>query len=185
MFVLDVSEVTFQSEATSILTTPIGGMTTKEYIVIGICCLLLGLIYVSSVFVYLHMRKRKTREQALRRNSLNDFNNDINYPANDQVRFSIPFGHNGPLYSTCGSMTTTNEPHSCASISSLKEDIGIVKSNPLLKHFAQFNESHSGFVSDISNSTGDCEIEVNFNDLVKQVTKNLLYNLPIFIFTKL
>lgn len=35
------------------------GLTISEYIAIGICSILLGLIYVASVFLYLHIRRRK------------------------------------------------------------------------------------------------------------------------------
>lgn len=34
-------------------------MSVSEYIAIGICSVLLGLIYVASVFLYLHIRKRR------------------------------------------------------------------------------------------------------------------------------
>ncbi|TMW40240.1 hypothetical protein DOY81_014680, partial [Sarcophaga bullata] len=153
-----VSEVLFQAETTATLASTSDGMSIKEYIVIGVCSLLLGLIYVSSVFLYLHMKKRKTRDQSRSRNSLDDLNNEINYPKNDQVTFGAPFTRSGSLYSA-GSLTTSNEPRSRASLSSLKEEMGIVKNNPLLQHFPQLNDHHSGFTSDISNSNSECEMD--------------------------
>ncbi|XP_056642781.1 uncharacterized protein LOC130449117 [Diorhabda sublineata] len=35
-------------------------LSVSEYVAIGICSILLGLIYVASVFLYLHIRKKKT-----------------------------------------------------------------------------------------------------------------------------
>uniref|UniRef100_A0A1A9WP91 Uncharacterized protein n=1 Tax=Glossina brevipalpis TaxID=37001 RepID=A0A1A9WP91_9MUSC len=165
----NVSEVLFQSEATTTLASTSDGMSTKEYIVIGICSLLLGLIYVSSVFLYLHMKKRKSRDQHHMRNSLDDLTNEINYPKNDQVTFGAPFARSGSLYSG-GSLTTSNEPRSRASLSSLKEEMGIVKNNPLLQHFPQLSDHHSGFASDISNSASECEMDGNsYHEKLKQV----------------
>ncbi|XP_058983866.1 uncharacterized protein LOC101888930 isoform X1 [Musca domestica] len=172
-FANNVSEVLFQSEATTTLAATSDGMSTKEYIVIGVCSLLLGLIYVSSVFLYLHMKKRKGREQPRMRNSLDDLANEINYPKNDQVTFGAPFTRSGSLYSV-GSMTTSNEPRSRASLSSLKEEMGIVKNNPLLQHFPQLSDHHSGFTSDISNSASECEMDGGYHDKMKQMQTNVL-----------
>lgn len=35
------------------------GLSVTEYIAIGVCSILLGLIYVASVFLYLHVRRRR------------------------------------------------------------------------------------------------------------------------------
>ncbi|XP_061397474.1 uncharacterized protein LOC133333160, partial [Musca vetustissima] len=174
-FANNVSEVLFQSEATTTLAATSDGMSTKEYIVIGVCSLLLGLIYVSSVFLYLHMKKRKGREQPRMRNSLDDLANEINYPKNDQVTFGAPFTRSGSLYSV-GSMATSNEPRSRASLSSMKEEMGIVKNNPLLQHFPQLSDHHSGFTSDISNSASECEMDGGgyHHDKIKQMQTNAL-----------
>lgn len=37
------------------------GLSVTEYIAIGICSILLGLIYVASVFLYLHLRRRRKK----------------------------------------------------------------------------------------------------------------------------
>nr|CAD7395170.1 unnamed protein product [Timema poppensis] len=38
---------------------PAPGLTVSEYVAIGVCSVLLGLIYVASVFLYLHVRRRR------------------------------------------------------------------------------------------------------------------------------
>ncbi|XP_055920764.1 uncharacterized protein LOC129952276 [Eupeodes corollae] len=156
----NVSEVLFQSEATSTLASTSDGMSTKEYIVIGVCSLLLGLIYVSSVFLYLHMKKRKTQAQELR-SSLNDLANEINYPKNDQVTFGAPFHRNGSVYSAA-----SLSPEHRLNGGHIKEEMGIVKNNPLLQHFPNLSDHHSGFTSDISNSNSECE---DVHDKIKQM----------------
>lgn len=40
-------------------------MTVSEYVAIGICSVLLGLIYIASVFLYLHIRKRNRTKSTL------------------------------------------------------------------------------------------------------------------------
>ncbi|GLV42232.1 shavenoid [Carabus blaptoides fortunei] len=61
-YINNVSEVVFSPDAQASDTSPVGGLTVSEYIAIGICSVLLGLIYVSSVFLYLHIRRRKRKE---------------------------------------------------------------------------------------------------------------------------
>ncbi|KAG5875336.1 hypothetical protein JTB14_027195 [Gonioctena quinquepunctata] len=62
----NVSEVAFvqdtQTEASS--STSSESMSVSEYVAIGICSVLLGLIYVASVFLYLHLRKRNREKDA-------------------------------------------------------------------------------------------------------------------------
>ncbi|XP_054089877.1 uncharacterized protein LOC105221417 [Zeugodacus cucurbitae] len=170
----NVSEVLFQSEATSTLASTSDGMSTKEYVVIAVCSLLLGLIYVASVFLYLHMKKRKGRHQSPHtRNSLDDMANEINYPKNDQVTFGTSFNRSGSLYSAT-SMGTSNEQRSRTSIGSLKEEMGIIKSNPLLQHFPQLSEHNSGFASDISNSNSECEMDSTLQEKLKQMQTSAL-----------
>jgi hypothetical protein len=38
-------------------------LSVTEYIAIGVCSILLGLIYVASVFLYLHVRRRRREKQ--------------------------------------------------------------------------------------------------------------------------
>ncbi|XP_070140847.1 serine-rich adhesin for platelets [Drosophila kikkawai] len=156
----NVPEVFFQPANSTTLASTSDGMTMREYVVIGICSLLLGLIYVASVFLYLYMKKRKRHSS---RNSLDNLANDINYPKNDQVTYGAPFSRVGSIYSanSMGLGGTGNDPNHRTSIGSHKEDMGIVKNNPLLQHFPQLSERehNSGFASDISNSNSECEME--------------------------
>ncbi|KAH8290131.1 hypothetical protein KR054_000180 [Drosophila jambulina] len=156
----NVPEVFFQPANSTTLASTSDGMTMREYVVIGICSLLLGLIYVASVFLYLYMKKRKRHSS---RNSLDNLASDINYPKNDQVTYGAPFSRVGSIYSanSMGLGGTGGDPNNRTSIGSLKEDMGIVKNNPLLQHFPQLSERehNSGFASDISNSNSECEME--------------------------
>ncbi|XP_043862744.1 uncharacterized protein LOC120457760 isoform X1 [Drosophila santomea] len=155
----NVPEVFFQPANSTTLASTSDGMTMREYVVIGICSLLLGLIYVASVFLYLYMKKRKRHSS---RHSLDNLTNDMNYPKNDQVTYGAPFSRVGSIYSSNSmGLGNGNESNTRTSIGSLKEDMGIVKNNPLLQHFPQLGERehNSGFASDISNSNSECEME--------------------------
>ncbi|XP_070066237.1 uncharacterized protein sha isoform X2 [Drosophila virilis] len=160
----NVPEVFFQPANSTTLASTSDGMSMREYVVIGICSLLLGLIYVASVFLYLYMKKRKSRGRHNSRHSLDNLGNEINYPKNDQVTYGAPFSRVGSVYSA-NSMGlghgSGNEAGTRASMASLKDDLGIVKNNPLLQHFPQLGERehNSGFASDISNSNSECEME--------------------------
>ncbi|XP_026836668.1 uncharacterized protein LOC6547170 isoform X2 [Drosophila erecta] len=155
----NVPEVFFQPANSTTLASTSDGMTMREYVVIGICSLLLGLIYVASVFLYLYMKKRKRHNS---RHSLDNLTTDMNYPKNDQVTYGAPFSRVGSIYSSNSlGLGNGNESNTRTSIGSLKEDMGIVKNNPLLQHFPQLSERehNSGFASDISNSNSECEME--------------------------
>lgn len=56
---LDVSEVSFSADAHAADDMNGNGLSISEYVAIGISSILLGLIYVASVFLYLHIRKRR------------------------------------------------------------------------------------------------------------------------------
>ncbi|KAI4466742.1 shavenoid isoform b [Holotrichia oblita] len=56
---LDVSEVVFSADAQSSDSSEGNGLSMSEIVAIGICSVLLGLIYVASVFLYIHMKKRR------------------------------------------------------------------------------------------------------------------------------
>ncbi|KAH8261598.1 hypothetical protein KR044_012106, partial [Drosophila immigrans] len=158
----NVPEVFFQPANSTTLASTSDGMTMREYVVIGICSLLLGLIYVASVFLYLFMKKRKRSGRHNSRHSLDNSGNEINYPKNDQVTFGAPFSRVGSIYSANSmGLGSGNDAATRASMASLKDDMGIVKNNPLLQHFPQLGERehNSGFASDISNSNSECEME--------------------------
>uniref|UniRef100_A0A6P7FPK0 Uncharacterized protein LOC114329860 n=1 Tax=Diabrotica virgifera virgifera TaxID=50390 RepID=A0A6P7FPK0_DIAVI len=68
--VSNVSEVAFVIDQNiSQETKSSETLTVTEYVAIGICSLLLGLIYVASVFLYLHLKKKKANSVDSRRNS--------------------------------------------------------------------------------------------------------------------
>ena len=134
-------------------------MTTKEYIVIAICSLCLGLIYIASVFLYIHVKKNKQNlPQDDEDNTLKDYNGsqEVTFGAGisatslnpnnifmDQSRSNSNLRGNlrGSSYRSGGS-------------SGPMDEINVVKKNPLLKHFSNLSDN-SGFMSDTSNSTLD------------------------------
>lgn len=52
-------EVLFSSDTT--IDSHSNGLSISEYVAIGICSVLLGFIYVASVMLYLHIRKRRRK----------------------------------------------------------------------------------------------------------------------------
>ncbi|XP_066249706.1 uncharacterized protein sha [Euwallacea similis] len=55
----NVTEVAFSLETNSSSeSTESDSLSVSEYVAIGICSILLGLIYVASIFLYLHLKKR-------------------------------------------------------------------------------------------------------------------------------
>lgn len=162
-----MTEVSFQSEIQADLsvTSTSDGLTTKEYIVIAVCSLLLGLIYVASVLLYLHVKKRKIRS-ASSGSAMNTIKDDINYPPNDQVTFGNGFNRTGSTFSNTGhgnmlgarGMSHQNSQRSSrrSNGSINEEEMNIVKSNPLLKHYPNLSDN-SGFISDMSNSNSECD----------------------------
>jgi hypothetical protein len=60
--VADVSEVAFSPDAHSAGTNS-NHLSVSEYVAIGTCSVLLGLIYVASVFLYVHLRKRREKSR--------------------------------------------------------------------------------------------------------------------------
>ncbi|KAK5648580.1 hypothetical protein RI129_003472 [Pyrocoelia pectoralis] len=58
-YLQNVSEVVFSADAQASEDVNNNRLSVSEYIAIGVCSILLGLIYVASVFLYLHIRKQK------------------------------------------------------------------------------------------------------------------------------
>ncbi|XP_068896459.1 uncharacterized protein sha isoform X2 [Tenebrio molitor] len=58
----NVSEVAFSPDAHSAGTNS-NHLSVSEYVAIGTCSVLLGLIYVASVFLYVHLRKRREKSR--------------------------------------------------------------------------------------------------------------------------
>lgn len=151
---------------------------------IGICSVLLGLIYVASVFLYLHVKKRKSRNASLNGASPSS----VATVKNDQVTFTASFRGTGVGgTSTFGMQQNRSDlmgggniggnsfrgnNSSAASYSGMAnglsgEELGIVKNNPLLKHYPNLNDN-SGFMSDMSNSNSEDEHVLNA-EIIKNV----------------
>lgn len=162
----DVTEVSFQSESSAVEASE--GLTTREYIVIGICSLLLGLIYVASVLLYLHMKKRKRRHGGASGGHSNTLesaktgDDEENVYKNDQVVYGQGFmrmaGGASSIYgSKSGSSMAGRNSGSMRSMSAAtpREEMGIIKSNPLLKHFPNLNDSSDAEMNNSSNNELD------------------------------
>lgn len=174
---IDVTEVSFQSESTSSTLPTIDGLTAKDYILIAVCSLILGLIYVASVFLYIHVKRYKMR-------SIGNANGDdtiqrkSDYQQNDEVTFGNGFSRSSYDRSS-GSMvgsgmgdrhTNLNRNMSLNGLGN--EEQGIIKSNPLLKHYPNLSDN-SGFISDMSNSNSECgDDRINPHELAKSVSIN-------------
>lgn len=162
------------------------GLSTKEYVVIAICSLCLGLIYIASVFLYIHMKKRKrTGSDGDDDDDANTIKNDYpSYQQNDQVTFGVglgshqvsPFGGQtrnsfigrggvgvGSQRQSGAAVGTVGAGHrgisTALNVGLHAEEMGIVKNNPLLKHFPNLSDN-SGFISDNSNSVSEFEDEL-------------------------
>lgn len=155
-----MTEVSFQSEATSSSITSIEGLTAKEYIVIALCSLILGLIYVASVFLYIHVKRNKNRSNDSEANGNNPPGNapKSNFPPNDQVTFGNGFnrGNYNRSISSINGDRLRNSARDVSLNGLGNEEHGIVKNNPLLKHYPNLSDN-SGFTSDLSNSNSDEE----------------------------
>lgn len=181
-----MAEVLFQPETHSSFVTSIDGLTAKEYIVIAICSLILGLIYVSSVFLYLHVKRHKSRNSNAGNGASSSPKSELN-STNDQVTFgngnySRPSqslnGGNGSVRGGGGASSLGTNSLSNRNIllnGSSCGEMGVIKNNPLLKHYPNLNDN-SGFISDMShsNSNSECDDE-------REITKNVIHFI-IFIF---
>lgn len=167
----DVTEVSFQLETHLSSVTSEDGLTARDYITIGLCSLILGLIYVASVFLYLHVKKYKSRNSS----SGHSVSNTVaksDFPSNDQVTFGSGFSHNynRTSQSIRGPDRTSGSSRGSLPLNGLAGDeMGIIKSNPLLKHYPNLNDN-AGFVSDVSHSNSECDDErAMSHDMMKNV----------------
>lgn len=177
-----MTEVSFQSEATlsSIVSTE--GLTAKEYILIAVCSLILGLIYVASVFLYIHVKRYKNRLSTLGQDAEADGGNAAGktseYGQNDQVKYGQGFSRSGNYNRSISSTNGMGEGRVSGSSRkmSLKglgdEEPGLVKSNPLLKHYPNLSDN-SGFTTDMSNSNSECDDERAMNHEI--MSKNVSF----------
>lgn len=114
----------------------------------------LGLIYIASVFLYLHIKKRKSQ-----RRSTNN-KDEYTYQQNDQVTFGAGISRSvfgGQTRSSLLSRSSLNGSQrgpgpTGPGLNLHTEEMGIIKSNPLLNYP---NLDNSGFVSDTSNSNSE------------------------------
>ncbi|KAM3963341.1 uncharacterized protein ACR2FA_002709 [Aphomia sociella] len=135
----NVTEVQFAPNAHTSEVSNTSGLTITEYVAIGISSLLLGLIYVASVFLYLHIRKR--RKAASDDGTIN--------------RLKGLKKKDGSVITERDIIRVKNE--SIQSLpSTLGQDNGVVKKNPLLNIPRQFHEAKS-FPSDSGSNISDSE----------------------------
>lgn len=137
-------------------------MNAKEYIVIGVCSLILGLIYVATVFLYIHIKKKKSNIKSENPKSRNEeTSGELGHSKNDQVIFGNGFVRNDSAYSLSTLVEQINNaPFNRRNSLSMKEEMGILKDNPLLQHYPSLNDQ-SGFASDLSNSNSECDVKVD------------------------
>ncbi|GBP70694.1 hypothetical protein EVAR_56196_1 [Eumeta japonica] len=137
---LNVSEVQFASNAHTANVESTSGLSVSEYVAIGISSLLLGLIYVASIFLYLHIRKkRRNAERETRRCSKNVTKRDGTVlTEHDIVRIS-----NDRIQTLPNALEPIDEV--------------IVKKNPLMSMARQFNDIKSGCPSDSGSNVSDSE----------------------------
>ncbi|XP_072942466.1 uncharacterized protein [Epargyreus clarus] len=135
----NITEVQFAPDAQTSGASNTSGLTVTEYIAIGISSLLLGLIYVASVFLYLHIRKRRrmaSEEGTVRRIKKIKKKDGTAITERDIIRIN-------------------NER--VQSLPSIGQDDGVIKKNPLLTVGRQFHESKTSFPSDSGSNMSDSE----------------------------
>ncbi|OWR45176.1 hypothetical protein KGM_207536 [Danaus plexippus plexippus] len=128
----NITEVQFAPNVQTSEGSTATGLTVSEYIAIGISSLLLGLIYVASVFLYLHIKKKRNstakenglrKLKGLKKDGLTITERDIIRINNERIQ-SLP--------------------------NVMGQDDGVVKKNPLLSVGRQFD--NKTFPSDLSDS---------------------------------
>lgn len=181
----DVTEVSFQLESTPSTLASIDGLSAKEYFLIAACSILLALAYAVSVFLYIHVKRYKARASNGGQDGTDGAQRKSDYQQNDEVTFGNGFNRSGYDRSS-GSMTGGNggaggggglpsDRHKNLnrnmSLNGLgNEEQGVIKSNPLLKHYPNLSDN-SGFISDLSNSNSDCgEEHISAHELLKNVS---------------
>lgn len=143
--------------------------------------MLLGLIYVASVFLYLHVKKRKSRHSENNSSANTTMKNDQvtfgpGYKRNDSI---TGFGTNRSGLDNDRASGRKSNGHRGMPDSINGEEIGIVKNNPLLRHYPSLSDN-SGFTSDLSNSNSECDddrmIDANFIKNVSVTTDEYVLN---------
>lgn len=128
----DITEVQFTPTVHTPDTSVSTGLNASEYIAIGISSLLLGLIYVASVFLYLHIRKRRRVSSEENSGRGKGLKRDGTIVKRDILRID-------------------NE----RTLSNAMGDDGVIKNNPLLSVGRSFDKSN--FNSDSCSNLSDSE----------------------------
>lgn len=137
------------------------------------------------MFLYIHVKRYKNRNSN-GSNEATDSSPKTDFPSNDQVTFGNGFTNNGNYSRTSQSTNGTNGGNGVndrhknlgsrnMSLNGLSgEEMGIVKNNPLLKHYPNLSDN-SGFTSDMSNSNSnsECDDERAINH---EIMKNVCIN---------
>ncbi|XP_021182168.3 uncharacterized protein Sha [Helicoverpa armigera] len=128
----NITEVQFAPNAQTSGSSSSAGLSVSEYVAIGISSLLLGLIYVASVFLFLHIRKR--------RKAMSD---------EDGNRRKGVIKKDGSIITERDIVRVNNERIQ-ALPNAMGQDDGVIKKNPLLNINRQHHENKN-FTSDSSN----------------------------------
>lgn len=136
-----MTEVQFAPNAHTSEITTTSGLSVTEYVAIGISSLLLGLIYVASVFLYLHIRKR--RKAASKENSKQSKQKGLKKKDGSVI--------------TEHDIIRINNERMPTIINPIAEDDGVVKKNPLLTMARQFHEIKGSFPSDSGSKISDLD----------------------------
>ncbi|CAK1584547.1 unnamed protein product [Parnassius mnemosyne] len=134
----NITEVQFAPNAQTSGASSTSGLTVTEYVIIGISSLILGLIYVASVFLYLHIRKR--RKTASDKSSTR--------------KTKVLKNKDGKIITERDIVRISNERiHTLPNV--LGQDDGIIKKNPLLSR--QYQDNKTGFPSDSGSNMSDSD----------------------------
>nr|CAI5819597.1 unnamed protein product [Callosobruchus analis] len=122
-YISNVSEVIFIPDAhASTDTTSTSQLSATEYVAIGICSVLLGLVYVASVFLYLHLRRKNKPRSTSAAKSAAEGGKGVDLRASEEgdavgviksnplLAISPLFMHTEPIYSDTNSSDTESPP---------------------------------------------------------------------------
>ncbi|VVC97985.1 unnamed protein product [Leptidea sinapis] len=151
----NITEVQFTPDAQIAESSASNGLSATEYVAIGISSLLLGLIYVASVFLYLHIRKRKkiaSEECTIQR--LKQKKNGKSLTQRDIMRINSECVQSLPNV--------------------MGQDDGVIKKNPLLSVVRSFTSDSGSNVSD-SEDMPDSSTRSDENGFKKRTTSAVIH----------
>lgn len=133
----------FATNAHASVSTTSTGLSVSEYVAIGISSVLLGLIYVASVFLYLHIKKR--RKAALDESTRRKFSKGLKKKDGTSItEHDIVRINNERIQTLSNAMIDGAEN-------------GVVKKNPLLTMGRQYQDLKNNFPSDSGSNISDSE----------------------------